>query len=60
MSLFWRVFLLNAALLVGAGIVLALSPLTISAPIKVLEEFGLGVAILLLLAVNYAVLRPTF
>jgi two-component system, NarL family, sensor histidine kinase UhpB len=60
MSLFWRVFLLNAALLVVAGVVLALSPLTISAPIKVLEEVVLGVGILLLLAVNYSMLRPTF
>jgi two-component system sensor histidine kinase UhpB len=60
MPLFWRVFLLNAALLVGAGIVLALSPFTISAPIKVLEEVGLGFAILVLLAVNFAMLRPSF
>ena len=60
MPLFWRVFLLNAALLVGAGIVLALSPFTISEPIKVLEEVGLGVAILVLLAVNFAMLRPSF
>jgi len=60
MRLFWRVFLLNAALLVVAGIVLALSPLTISAPVKVLEEFVIVVGIGLLLALNYAMLRPTF
>jgi two-component system sensor histidine kinase UhpB len=60
MRLFWRVFLLNAALLVAAGVVLALSPLTISAPIKVIEEVVLGVGVLLLITVNYAVLRPTF
>lgn len=60
MRFFWRVFLLNAAPVVAAGVVLALSPVTISAPIKVLEEVLLGVGILLLLAVNYALLRPTF
>jgi two-component system sensor histidine kinase UhpB len=60
MRLFWRVFLLNAALLVAAGIVLALSPLTISAPVRVLEEVALVVGILLLLALNYALLRPAF
>jgi len=60
MRLFWRVFLLNAALVVAAGVVLALSPLTVSAPIKVIEEVLLGFGILLLLAMNYTVLRPTF
>jgi two-component system sensor histidine kinase UhpB len=60
MSLFWRVFLLNAGLLAAAGVVLALSPATISTPAKVLEEVVLGVGVLVLLAVNYALLRPTF
>jgi two-component system, NarL family, sensor histidine kinase UhpB len=60
MSLFWRVFLLNAGLLVAAGVVLALSPARISTPAEVLEEVVLGVGILLLLAVNYVLLRPTF
>src|SRR6266702_459186 len=60
MSLFWRVFLLNAALLMAAGVVLALSPVTISTPIKVLEEGVLGLGLLLLLAANFALLRPTF
>ncbi|HST16259.1 MAG TPA: histidine kinase [Gaiellaceae bacterium] len=60
MRLFWRVFLLNAALLVAAGIVLAVSPVTISAPVRVIEEVALVVGILLLLALNYALLRPAF
>jgi len=60
MRLFWRVFLLNAALLVAAGIVLAVSPLRISAPARVIEEVVLVVGILLLLALNYALLRPAF
>jgi two-component system sensor histidine kinase UhpB len=60
MSLFWRVFLLNAGLLAAAGVVLALSPATISTRVQVLEEAALGIGILLLLAVNYLLLRPTF
>ena len=60
MSLFWRVFLLNAALLVAAGVALALAPVTISTPVEMLEEVVLGAGILLLLAMNYALLRPTF
>jgi two-component system sensor histidine kinase UhpB len=60
MSLFWRVFLLNAGLLVAAGVVLAVSPATISTPTKVLEEVVLGVGVILLLAVNYVLLRPAF
>ena len=60
MRLFWRVFLLNAALLVVAGIVLAFSPMQVSAPVEVLEEVVIGAAILLLLGINYALLRPAF
>jgi two-component system sensor histidine kinase UhpB len=60
MSLFWRVFLSNAALLVTAGVVLALSPVTISTPVKVIEEVVLVAGVVLLLAVNYALLRPSF
>jgi two-component system sensor histidine kinase UhpB len=60
MRLFWRVFLLNAALLVAAGIVLALSPMRVSEPVEVLEEVVIGAAILLLLGINYALLRPAF
>ena len=60
MSLFWRVFLLNPGLLVVAGVLLALSPVTISAPVKVLEEVALGIGILVLLVANYVMLRPAF
>jgi two-component system, NarL family, sensor histidine kinase UhpB len=59
-SLFWRVFLLNAALLVAAGVVLAVSPIQISTPTKVLEEAVLVLGVVLLLAVNYVLLRPAF
>jgi two-component system sensor histidine kinase UhpB len=60
MSLFWRVFLLNAALLGAAGLVLELSPVSISAPARMIEEVVLGVGIVLMLACNYALLRPAF
>lgn len=60
MSLFGRVFLLNAALLVTAAVVVGLSPVSVSTPIKVLEEVVLGVGVLVLLLGNYALLRPAF
>jgi two-component system sensor histidine kinase UhpB len=60
MSLFRRVFLLNAALLVGAGLLLAFSPITVSTPVEVFEEVVLGVGIFLLLVANYFLLRPVF
>jgi len=60
MPLFWRVFLLNAALLAAAGVLLAISPATISTPVRVVEEAVLAAGVLLLLVVNYALLRPVF
>jgi two-component system, NarL family, sensor histidine kinase UhpB len=60
MPLFWRVFLLNAALLVAAGVLLAVSPATISTPVRVVEEAVLAAGVLLLLVVNYLLLRPVF
>jgi two-component system sensor histidine kinase UhpB len=60
MSLFRRVFLLNAALLVGAGLLVALSPITVSTPVEVVDEVILGVGLLLLLVANYFLLRPVF
>jgi two-component system sensor histidine kinase UhpB len=60
MPLFWRVFLLNAVLLVVAGVSLALSPARISTSLRVVEESVLVAGVLLLLVVNYALLRPVF
>jgi two-component system sensor histidine kinase UhpB len=60
MSLFRRVFLLNAVLLVGAGLLVALSPITVSTPVEVVDEIILGVGVVLLLAANYVLLRPVF
>ncbi len=60
MSLFRRVFLLNAALLVCAALFVALSPITVSTPVKVFDEVVLGIGILLVLVANYLLLRPAF
>jgi two-component system, NarL family, sensor histidine kinase UhpB len=61
MPLFWRVFLLNGVLLVAAGVLLAFSPARINTPTRVLEESVLAAGVLLLLLlVNYVVLRPVF
>jgi two-component system sensor histidine kinase UhpB len=60
MSLFWRVFLINSLLVVAAAIALALTPATISAPIALTEASELTIGLLLLLAVNFAILRRTF
>jgi two-component system sensor histidine kinase UhpB len=60
MPLFWRVFLMNAALLVAAGVIFLASPATISSEVRLAEETVLGAGILLLLVANYALLRPVF
>jgi two-component system sensor histidine kinase UhpB len=59
-SLFWRVFLVNAALVVAAGVVLWVSPVRISTPSRVVEEVVLTGGVLLMLAANYLLLRPVF
>ena len=48
-SLFWRVFAINAAVLVAAAVALAVSPATVSARIHLSEVvvLALGVAIVL-------------
>jgi two-component system sensor histidine kinase UhpB len=55
MSLFWRVFLTNAALLGIAALALAATPATVS-----VESVELGVGLLLVLTANYFLLRRTF
>ena len=59
-SLFWRVFLLNAALLVAAGVALAVSPIEISTPTRVVEEAVLAAGSSCCCAANYVLLRPAF
>jgi two-component system, NarL family, sensor histidine kinase UhpB len=60
MSLFWRVFTANAALLVAAALVLGVSPVTVSWPIAVTEAVVLGLGLAAMLAVNAVLLRLAF
>ena len=59
LSLFWQVFLIDAAVLVVITILLAVSPITISAPIKVGQLAVLLVGLVVLLLVTLVVLRRT-
>jgi two-component system, NarL family, sensor histidine kinase UhpB len=60
MSLFWRVFLMNAGLLIVAALALVVSPATVSVPIAILEASILAVGLGLLLVANYVLLRRAF
>ncbi|HZD00024.1 MAG TPA: histidine kinase [Actinomycetes bacterium] len=60
MSLFWRVFATNAALLVAAAIVLGLSPITVSWPIALTEAVVLTLGLVAMLVANIVLLRPVF
>lgn len=60
MSLFWRVFTANAALLTAATVVLGVSPVTVSWPIVVTEAVVLGLGLVGMLAVNAVLLRLAF
>ena len=57
--LLWRVFAINAALLVVATLLLALTPVTIHARIAIVEGFDLVVALAVMLAANLLLLRHT-
>jgi two-component system, NarL family, sensor histidine kinase UhpB len=59
-SLFWRVFAINAAVLVAAVLVLALSPATVSSRIEAGQVAVLGIGVGLVLAVNLLALRRVF
>lgn len=57
--LLWRVFSINAALLVIATLLLALTPVTIHEPIALVEGVDLAIALLVMLAANLFLLRHT-
>lgn len=57
LSLFWRVFMLNAALLIAAAVVLAYSPATVSFPVRPRQLLVLTVGLVLLLVTNALLLR---
>jgi two-component system sensor histidine kinase UhpB len=59
LPLLWRVFAINAVLLVVATLLLALTPVTIHARIAIVEGLDLAVALVVMLAANLLLLRHT-
>ena len=59
MSLFWRIFLLNAVVLTAATVLLMLSPATVSTPVLLVEAVILIVGLVAMLAANAALLSLT-
>ena len=60
LSLFWRVFGTNAAVLVLAFLALVFAPVTVSVPPATIELIVLAAGLVCLLALNLALLRPAF
>jgi two-component system sensor histidine kinase UhpB len=59
-SLFWRVFVANAIVFIAAGLVLALSPATVSSPITLGEATTLVAGIAVMLLINLWLMRRSF
>ena len=59
LPLLWRVFGINATLLVIATLLLALTPVTIHAPIAFVEAVSLVVGLVVMLTANLVLLRHT-
>jgi two-component system, NarL family, sensor histidine kinase UhpB len=59
MGLLRRVFLVNAAVLAAATTLLVLTPLTVSFPVAVTEGVVLAGGLVIMLALNYGLLRRT-
>ncbi|GAB3572464.1 sensor histidine kinase [Amycolatopsis endophytica] len=57
MSLFWRIFLLNAVVLLAATMLLLLGPVTVSTPVLFTEALILGGGLAAMLIANAALLR---
>jgi two-component system sensor histidine kinase UhpB len=60
LPLFWRVFATNAVALTLATAALIAAPVTVSAPVTLSELVTLVAGLVVLLAVNLLLLRPTF
>jgi two-component system sensor histidine kinase UhpB len=58
-SLFWRIFTINAALLVAAALTLAVSPATVSSQLLVREVIVLTSGLALVLVLNFLLIRRT-
>ena len=59
LPLVWRVFAINATLLVIATLLLGLTPVTIHAPIALVEAIDLAIALTVMLTANLFLLRHT-
>ena len=57
MSLFWRLFLLNAAVLIAGAMLLVLGPVTVSTPALVREAVILAVGLAVMLVANAVLLH---
>ncbi|MGC0328025.1 two-component system sensor histidine kinase UhpB [Streptomyces sp. SAI-170] len=57
MSLFWRIFVMNASLLVVAALVLLSPWVTVSSPVRLTEAVVVAVGVLVMLLANVLVLR---
>lgn len=57
MSLFWRIFLLNAAVLFAATALLLLGPVTVSTPVLLTEAMIMAAGLAAMLIANAALLR---
>jgi two-component system sensor histidine kinase UhpB len=60
MTLFWRVFATNAAVLVIAFLALVFAPVTVSVPVRATELVVLSVGLIAMLALTFLLLRPAF
>src|ERR671931_228608 len=60
LSLFWRVFAVNAGLLTVIAVLLIVSPVTISFPIALTEAIVVVIGLLVTIAVNAVLLRHAF
>jgi two-component system sensor histidine kinase UhpB len=60
LPLYWRVFVINASTLLLAFAALVLAPVTVSVPIGLGEILVVAIGLVIVLAVNLALLRPAF
>jgi two-component system sensor histidine kinase UhpB len=58
MPLFWRVFLINALVMGTGALLLVLTPATISSPVSESQLAVLAAGLVLLLALNFLLIRP--
>ncbi|HET7171696.1 MAG TPA: histidine kinase [Gaiellales bacterium] len=59
LPLLWRVFTINATLLAVAALLLAVTPVTVHAPIALVEAVDLAVGLTIMLIANFLLLRHT-